>query len=73
MLHTPVRLDDGRTVAVAASVGAATLDAIDSRDLTLLQRAADAALRGGKHVAGLPAVGTADGCRGDGAAWCPPR
>ncbi|MFB8442719.1 GGDEF domain-containing protein [Streptomyces niveus] len=52
MLRTPVRLDaDGRTidVDVAASVGAATPDTIGSRDLTLLQRAADAALYDGKH------------------------
>ncbi|MET8955474.1 GGDEF domain-containing protein [Streptomyces sp. NPDC004533] len=49
MLHTPVVLDDGRAVDVAASVGAATPDAIGSRDLSLLQRAADAALYDGKH------------------------
>jgi diguanylate cyclase (GGDEF)-like protein len=49
MLHTPVVLDDGRTVDVAASVGAATPDAIGTRDLTALQRAADAALYDGKH------------------------
>ncbi|CCK32921.1 GGDEF domain-containing protein (plasmid) [Streptomyces davaonensis JCM 4913] len=49
MLRTPVVLDDGRTVNVAASVGAATPDAIGSRDLSLLQRAADAALYDGKH------------------------
>jgi diguanylate cyclase (GGDEF)-like protein len=49
MLHTPVTLDDGRTVDVAASVGAATPHAVGSRDLTALQRAADAALYDGKH------------------------
>ncbi|MCI3150211.1 diguanylate cyclase [Streptomyces sp. GB4-14] len=49
MLHTPVTLDDGRTVDVAASVGAATPDVIGARDLTRLQRAADAALYDGKH------------------------
>ncbi|MFJ9825274.1 GGDEF domain-containing protein [Streptomyces sp. NPDC101160] len=49
MLHTPVTLDDGRTVDVAASVGAAAPDAVGSRDLSALQRAADAALYGGKH------------------------
>ncbi|MEU2179852.1 GGDEF domain-containing protein [Streptomyces thermolilacinus] len=49
MLHTPVTLDDGRTVDVAASVGAATPDVIGVRDLTSLQRAADAALYDGKH------------------------
>ncbi|MFJ4585083.1 GGDEF domain-containing protein [Streptomyces echinatus] len=49
MLHTPVVLEDGRTVGVAASVGAATPRAVGSRDLTVLQRAADAALYDGKH------------------------
>ncbi|MFF8431120.1 GGDEF domain-containing protein [Streptomyces sp. NPDC016566] len=49
MLHTPVALGDGRTVDVAASVGAATPHAVGSRDLTVLQRAADAALYDGKH------------------------
>ncbi|GGY76961.1 diguanylate cyclase domain-containing protein [Streptomyces anulatus] len=49
MLHTPVTLDDGRTVAVAASVGAATPDVLGTRDLSALQRAADAALYAGKH------------------------
>ncbi|MFF3974868.1 diguanylate cyclase domain-containing protein [Streptomyces rubiginosohelvolus] len=34
MLHTPVVLDDGRTVDVVASVGAATPDALGTRDLT---------------------------------------
>ncbi|MEU9083403.1 GGDEF domain-containing protein [Streptomyces sp. NPDC048357] len=50
MLHTPVVLDDGRTVDVGASVGAATPHAVGSRDLSLLQRAADAALYDGKHT-----------------------
>ncbi|RPK23570.1 putative diguanylate cyclase YfiN [Streptomyces sp. ADI91-18] len=49
MLHTPVTLDDGRTVDVAASVGAAAPASVGSRDLTRLQRAADAALYDGKH------------------------
>lgn len=49
MLHTPVTLDDGRTVDVAASVGAASPDVLGTRDLTPLQRAADAALYDGKH------------------------
>ncbi|MFI8916548.1 GGDEF domain-containing protein [Streptomyces sp. NPDC053513] len=49
MLHTPVVLDDGRTVDVAASVGAATPDAVGSQVLSALQRAADAALYDGKH------------------------
>ncbi|MYX48627.1 GGDEF domain-containing protein [Streptomyces sp. SID8385] len=49
MLHAPVTLTDGRTVSVAASVGAATSDTLGTRDLTVLQRAADAALYDGKH------------------------
>jgi diguanylate cyclase (GGDEF)-like protein len=49
MLHTPVVLDDGRTVNVAASVGAAAPASVGSRELTVLQRAADAALYDGKH------------------------
>ncbi|MEW1548436.1 GGDEF domain-containing protein [Streptomyces tsukubensis] len=49
MLHTPVTLDDGSTVDVAASVGAATPTSVGSRDLTVLQRAADAALYDGKY------------------------
>ncbi|MGW1328158.1 GGDEF domain-containing protein [Streptomyces antibioticus] len=49
MLHTPVTLADGRTVAVAASVGAAAPAPVGSRDLAVLQRAADAALYDGKH------------------------
>lgn len=59
MLHTPVVLDDGRTVDVAASVGAATSAAVGSRDLSLLQRAADAALYDGKHT-GRPVLATAE-------------
>ncbi|MGQ7754879.1 GGDEF domain-containing protein (plasmid) [Streptomyces sp. WC2508] len=58
MLHTPVTLDGGRTVAVAASVGAATPDVLGTRDLTSLQRAADAALYDGKH-SGRAVVATA--------------
>ncbi|WP_030990018.1 GGDEF domain-containing protein [Streptomyces sp. NRRL WC-3744] len=58
MLHTPVVLEDGRTVDVAASVGAATPAAVGSRDLSLLQRAADAALYDGKH-SGRAALATA--------------
>lgn len=58
MLHTPVTLDDGRTVDVAASVGAAALASVGSRDLTVLQRAADAALYDGKH-SGRPILATA--------------
>ncbi|MFB8406583.1 GGDEF domain-containing protein [Streptomyces sp. NPDC055912] len=58
MLHTPVTLDDGRTVDVAASVGAAAPASVGSRDLTALQRAADAALYDGKH-SGRAALATA--------------
>ncbi|MFF8505915.1 GGDEF domain-containing protein [Streptomyces anulatus] len=58
MLHTPVTLDDGRTVDVAASVGAAAPDVLGTRDLTALQRAADAALYDGKH-SGRAVVATA--------------
>jgi diguanylate cyclase (GGDEF)-like protein len=50
MQHTPVVLDNGRTVDVAASVGAATPGTVGCRDLTALQRAADAALYDGKHT-----------------------
>lgn len=49
-LHTPVVIEDDRTVDVAASVGAATPHAVGTRDLSLLQRAADAALYEGKHT-----------------------
>ncbi|MFJ3438809.1 GGDEF domain-containing protein [Streptomyces cyaneofuscatus] len=50
MLHTPVVLDDGHTVDVAASIGAATPDVLGTRDLTTLQRMADTALYDGKHT-----------------------
>ncbi|MGW1819445.1 GGDEF domain-containing protein [Streptomyces sp. NPDC002125] len=50
MLHTPVVLDDGHTVDVAASIGAATPDVLGTRDLSALQRTADAALYDGKHT-----------------------
>ncbi|WP_086682122.1 GGDEF domain-containing protein [Streptomyces pseudogriseolus] len=49
MLRTPVTLDDGRTLKVAASVGAAAPDVLGTRDLNDLQRAADTALYDGKH------------------------
>ncbi|WOT40754.1 hypothetical protein [Streptomyces coeruleorubidus] len=49
MLRTPVTLDDGQVVDIAASVGAATCDIVGTRDLAALQRAADAALYDGKH------------------------
>ncbi|MEU3879654.1 GGDEF domain-containing protein [Streptomyces californicus] len=50
MLHTPVILEDGRTVGVAASVGAAAPAVVGTRELSSLQRAADAALYEGKHT-----------------------
>ncbi|MCX4581047.1 GGDEF domain-containing protein [Streptomyces sp. NBC_01571] len=50
MLHIPVILDDGRMIDVAASVGAAAPDMTGVRDLSGLQRAADAALYDGKHA-----------------------
>ncbi len=59
MLHTPVVLDDGRTVDVGASVGAATPAAVGSRDLPALHRAADAAPYDGKHT-GRPVLATAE-------------
>ncbi|WP_336324011.1 GGDEF domain-containing protein, partial [Streptomyces lavendofoliae] len=49
MLHTPVTLDDGQAVDIAASVGAATPNTLGTRDLSALQRAADTALYEGKH------------------------
>ncbi|MFI1377668.1 GGDEF domain-containing protein [Streptomyces longwoodensis] len=58
MLHAPVVLVGGHTVDVAASVGAATPQAVGSRELAVLQRAADAALYDGKH-SGRAAVATA--------------
>ncbi|MFJ9634754.1 hypothetical protein ACIRU8_44405 [Streptomyces sp. NPDC101175] len=47
--HTPVVLEDGRTVDVAASVGASATGVLGTRDLTALQRTADAVLYDGKH------------------------
>ncbi|WP_301129060.1 GGDEF domain-containing protein [Streptomyces cacaoi] len=68
MLHAPVVLEDGRTVDVAASVGAATPAAVGSRDLSMLQRAADAALYDGKHtgraVVASPAYATVPSING---------
>ncbi|WP_329438033.1 GGDEF domain-containing protein [Streptomyces canus] len=49
MLRIPVVLEDGQAVDVAASVGAAALDVTGTRDLSVAQRAADAALYEGKH------------------------
>ncbi|MGW4688511.1 GGDEF domain-containing protein [Streptomyces sp. NPDC004244] len=50
LLAQPVQVDDGSLVDVAASVGAASPDLIGTRDLSLLQRAADAAMYAGKHT-----------------------
>ncbi|MFB8415323.1 GGDEF domain-containing protein [Streptomyces albidoflavus] len=79
VLHAPVTLTDGRTVPVAASVGAATPDTLGTRDLTVLQRAADAALYAGKrsgraHLAttahtSLPSVNGRRSGRPGTAAW----
>ncbi|AXK34669.1 GGDEF domain-containing protein [Streptomyces armeniacus] len=49
-LHTPVLLEDDQAVDVAASIGAAAQDILGLRDLSTLQRAADAALYDGKHT-----------------------
>ncbi|MFE7948228.1 GGDEF domain-containing protein [Streptomyces sp. NPDC057426] len=62
MLHTPAVLDDGRTVDVAVSVGVATPDPLGIRDLSTLQRAADAALYDGKHT-GRAVIATAGHAR----------
>ncbi|WP_172387692.1 GGDEF domain-containing protein [Streptomyces sp. MNP-20] len=48
-LRAPVVLDGGHLLGIAASVGAATPPSIGSRELAVLQRAADAALYEGKH------------------------
>ncbi len=50
LLAQPVQVDGGALVDVAASVGAASPDVIGTTDLTLLQRAADAAMYAGKHT-----------------------
>ncbi|MEU8852171.1 GGDEF domain-containing protein, partial [Streptomyces sp. NPDC048564] len=49
ILRIPVVLDDGQAVDVAASVGAAAMEVIGTRDLSVAHRAADAALYDGKH------------------------
>ncbi|MFH8558898.1 GGDEF domain-containing protein [Streptomyces celluloflavus] len=49
LLAQPVEVDDGELVDVAASIGAASPDILGTRDLRLLQRAADAAMYEGKH------------------------
>ncbi|MFB6814483.1 GGDEF domain-containing protein [Streptomyces sp. NPDC056347] len=50
LLAQPVQIDDGTLVDVAASIGAASPDIIGTTDLSLLQRAADAAMYTGKHT-----------------------
>lgn len=50
MLAQPLILEDGRMVPVTASVGAAAADSLGTLDLSVLQRAADAALYEGKHT-----------------------
>lgn len=49
MLRMPVALDDGRAANMAASIGAAAPRTLGIYQLSLLQRAADAALYDGKH------------------------
>ncbi|MGW0615869.1 hypothetical protein [Streptomyces sp. NPDC002788] len=43
-------IGDGALVDVAASIGAACPDILGTTDLSLLQRAADAAMYAGKHT-----------------------
>ncbi|MFF8960787.1 GGDEF domain-containing protein [Streptomyces sp. NPDC014894] len=57
LLAQPVEVEDGVLVDVAASVGAASPEVIGTRDLSLLQRAADAAMYEGKHT-GRPVIAT---------------
>ncbi|MFI6643955.1 GGDEF domain-containing protein [Streptomyces sp. NPDC050504] len=59
MLHMPVVVDDGRSVDVAASIGVAVPERLGTRDLSRLQRAADAALYDGKHT-GRAVLATAE-------------
>ncbi|MGW2331651.1 GGDEF domain-containing protein [Streptomyces sp. NPDC001700] len=49
LLAQPVEVDDGALADVAASIGAASPDVLGIDDLSLLQRAADAAMYDGKH------------------------
>ncbi|MFE1198502.1 GGDEF domain-containing protein [Streptomyces olivaceoviridis] len=49
LLAQPVQIDGG-LVDVAASVGAASPDVLGTTDLSVLQRAADAAMYAGKHT-----------------------
>ncbi|WP_217246128.1 GGDEF domain-containing protein [Streptomyces sp. AC602_WCS936] len=50
LLAQPVEVDGGALVDVAASVGAASPDVLGTTDLSVLQRAADAAMYAGKHT-----------------------
>lgn len=50
LLAQPVEVEDGVLVDVAASVGAACSDVLGTTDLSVLQRAADAAMYAGKHT-----------------------
>uniref|UniRef100_UPI002F911B31 GGDEF domain-containing protein n=1 Tax=Streptomyces virginiae TaxID=1961 RepID=UPI002F911B31 len=50
LLAQPVEIEDGVLVDVAASVGAASPDVLGTTDLSVLQRAADAAMYAGKHT-----------------------
>ncbi|MFG3042891.1 GGDEF domain-containing protein [Streptomyces sp. NPDC048330] len=50
LLAQPVEIEDGILVDVAASVGAASPDVLGTTDLSVLQRAADAAMYAGKHT-----------------------
>ncbi|WP_326743393.1 GGDEF domain-containing protein [Streptomyces sp. NBC_01768] len=50
LLAQPVQVDDGALVDVSASIGAASPDTLGTRDLSQLQRAADAAMYAGKHT-----------------------
>lgn len=55
LLAQSVEAGDGALVDVAASIGAACPDILGTTDLSLLQRAADAAMYAGKHT-GQPAL-----------------
>lgn len=50
LLAQPVEVEGGVLVDVAASVGAASPDVLGTTDLSVLQRAADAAMYAGKHT-----------------------
>ncbi|MGW1007714.1 GGDEF domain-containing protein [Streptomyces sp. NPDC002520] len=50
LLAQPVEVDSGDLVDIAASIGAASPDVLGTTDLSVLQRAADAAMYAGKHT-----------------------